>query len=92
MAEPKKATCCYCGRRTVLHPFARGGHELACASCGAPLHSMKTLRPAQAARAASHEPAWQPIPMRRKPKKKRKKPFWAKAMREIWEEIEDVFD
>ena len=35
--DRKIATCCYCGRRTVLELTARGGHELACGSCGAPL-------------------------------------------------------
>ena len=40
----KIATCNYCGRRTMLQPTARGGHELACASCGAPLHEMKSVK------------------------------------------------
>ncbi len=43
--DRKIATCCYCGRRTVLELTARGGHELACGSCGAPLHEMKALKP-----------------------------------------------
>jgi len=45
MAHPTKiATCNYCGARTLLQPMARGGHELACGSCGAPLHEMKWLK------------------------------------------------
>lgn len=40
----KLATCSYCSARTMLVPSARDGHELACASCGAPLHEMKWLR------------------------------------------------
>ncbi len=39
----KIATCCYCGSRTALKLTARGGHELACGKCGAPLHEMKAM-------------------------------------------------
>ncbi len=42
--QRKIATCCYCGNRSVLDLTARGGHELACGSCGAPLHLMKAMR------------------------------------------------
>ena len=44
MHTQKIATCSYCGARTILQLTARGGHELACASCGAPVHEMKPLR------------------------------------------------
>ncbi|WP_424971150.1 hypothetical protein [Dinoroseobacter sp. S76] len=45
MAEyTKVATCSYCSARTMLVPSARDGHELACGSCGAPLHEMKWLK------------------------------------------------
>ena len=40
----KIATCSYCGGREILKLTARGGHELACGSCGAPLHEMKWLK------------------------------------------------
>ena len=40
----KIATCCYCGARSVLRLTARDGHELACGSCGAPLHEMKPIK------------------------------------------------
>ncbi|WP_424975111.1 hypothetical protein [Dinoroseobacter sp. S124A] len=40
----KVATCSYCSARTMLVPSARDGHELACGSCGAPLHEMKWLK------------------------------------------------
>ena len=40
----KLATCSYCSARTMLVLSARDGHELACASCGAPLHEMKWLK------------------------------------------------
>ncbi len=64
MATPTKlATCCYCSSRTLLKPTARDGHELACGSCGAPLHEMKWLKqpePARKPRAVkkmAHDPA-----------------------------------
>lgn len=47
----KLATCSYCGARTMLVPSARDGHELACGSCGAPLHEMKWLKPPVEAKA-----------------------------------------
>lgn len=59
----KIATCCYCSARTFLQPTARQGHELACASCGAPIHEMKWLKaPAAAA----------PQPKAAKPRKQAK--------------------
>lgn len=42
--QTKIATCSYCGKRQALRLSARDGHELACASCGAPLHEMKWLK------------------------------------------------
>ncbi len=38
----KIATCCYCGSRAAL-TLDEGRHELACASCGAPLRDLKML-------------------------------------------------
>ena len=40
----KVATCCYCGSRAALVLRGKERHELSCASCGAPLHNMKSLR------------------------------------------------
>ncbi|GIT90640.1 hypothetical protein JANAI62_10950 [Jannaschia pagri] len=95
MPDVKVATCCYCQRRTVLRATARDGHALACGSCGAPLTKLKALKPAAAQAAASHEPVPHPVPMR--PKKKRKKPKkrknpWQKLVKDVWDEIEDIFD
>lgn len=39
----KIATCCYCGARAALVLKGRERHELACSSCGAPLHELKKL-------------------------------------------------
>jgi PHP family Zn ribbon phosphoesterase len=94
MAEAKIATCCYCGSRTTLRPTAREGHALACAQCGAALTRMKPLSPELAARAAAHPRASQPMPLKRKKtkKSKRKKGFFEKLVREVWDEIEDILD
>jgi len=43
MPQPKIATCCYCGTRAALVLSGRIQHELACASCGAPLHDLKAM-------------------------------------------------
>ncbi len=43
MGYPTKiATCCYCGARAAL-VLNKKRHELACSSCGAPLHDMKSF-------------------------------------------------
>jgi hypothetical protein len=44
----KIATCNYCGTRAAL-VLDRARHELACATCGAPLHDMKALPKAKLA-------------------------------------------
>jgi len=56
----KIATCSYCGTRQTLRLGARDGHELACSSCGAPLHEMKRLKAPKAG----------DKPKKRSPKKK----------------------
>jgi len=100
--QTKIATCSYCGRRRALKLTARGGHELACGSCGAPLHEMKWLKPPEPGqhkkrsppRPAPHGAPVQPVeggPRRRKPEKRRK-PLWKRALEEVFDEIEDLFD
>ncbi|WP_322786915.1 hypothetical protein [Litoreibacter arenae] len=76
----------------MLKPTARNGHELACGSCGAPLHEMKWLKsPERELRKAA--PAPQKFVRKPKPKKrKRSKPLWHRALEEVWDEIEDIFD
>lgn len=49
MVEHKIATCCYCGARAALTLSGDTRHELACASCGAPLRKLKPLRVAAVA-------------------------------------------
>jgi hypothetical protein len=93
----KLATCCYCGRRTALRPTARGGHELACGACGAPLHIMKAMPIASNSEARPKSsnpkvsPGFSPSTQKRKPAKKRK-PLWRRAIEEAWDIAEDIFD
>ncbi|MEP3347917.1 MAG: hypothetical protein ABJN34_02805 [Litoreibacter sp.] len=90
----KIATCCYCGTRTMLKPTARDGHELACGSCGAPLHDMKWLKTPQPSPSKSKQPA-RATSLKKAPtqrKRKQRKPFWHRAIEEVWDEIEDIFD
>ena len=95
----KIATCCYCGSQTVLKLTARGGHELACGRCGAPLHEMKSLR-------VRKDPDRKVKPGRPSPgprsrndhddgprrRKKRRKPIWSRALEEAFDFVEDIFD
>lgn len=94
----KIATCCYCASRTVLQLTARDGHELACGSCGAPLHEMKAVKaegkkPKREEAQARHRPveASQSRKTKKKQKKKRKS-FWNKAFEEAFDFVEDIFD
>jgi len=95
----KIATCSYCGARTMLVPTARDGHELACASCGAPIHELKWLKSpspkARKSKAPSKPTSYREAEMRpRKDKKRRKrrKPTWKKAFEEAFDLVEDIFD
>ena len=100
--QTKIATCSYCGRRQAQQQTARGGQELACGGCGAPLHEMKWLKPPmpeQPKKRSAPCPAphglVQPAPhdegRTRRPIKRRKS-FWKKAFEEVFEVIEDIFD
>lgn len=101
MHATKIATCCYCGRRQTLKLTAREGHELACGTCGAPLHEMKWLKPPERRREtvkrspekrAPHGVAPSARPSKAKKKKRRRKPMWKKALEEAFDVIEDIFD
>ena len=96
------ATCCYCGVRSVLQLTGRDGHELACASCGAPLHNLKALKQDVKHRApgevkhkrkSTRRPQDDRAPVYRKKKlKKPRKSGWKRAMEEIFDVIEDIID
>lgn len=102
MPHPTKiATCCYCGTRAALVLAGGGRHELACGSCGAPLHDLKMIRADRAEAAAPAGRSRLPsaraagIPPRRlaKPKKvKRRKGFMSRLVEEAFDIIEDVLD
>jgi hypothetical protein len=97
----KIMTCCYCGTRAALVLKEQGRHELACGSCGAPLHDLKML---PKARVQDHEtvrsnairkPSIQSerYEKRRKPRKgKRRKGLVRWMLEEAWDTIEDAVE
>ncbi|WP_415920997.1 hypothetical protein [Tateyamaria sp. SN6-1] len=89
IAHPTKiATCCYCGTRAALVLSGRDRHELACSSCGAPLHDLKML-PKKKSKSAERE-LIRPSPVRTKqmPKKRKRK----SKLRRFADMFEDAFD
>jgi hypothetical protein len=93
----KIATCCYCGTRAALVLRGNTRHELSCATCGAPLRSLKSLRTTTDAPqwpAPSHRPAPAHTPPQRpKPAKRRKrKSLSRRIMAEAFDLIEDLLD
>lgn len=103
----KIATCCYCGTRAALVLKGKVSHELACASCGAPLHDLKMLRvdamditafsrkaPKRKAepRSVIPKPVWKQKRKRPKKVKKRRKSMAKRFFDEAFDVIEDIFD
>ncbi|MEM0948175.1 MAG: hypothetical protein AAGK37_12260 [Pseudomonadota bacterium] len=97
---PKIATCCYCGTRAALVLSGRGRHELACSSCGAPLHDLKMLKAEHPGRSGLVKPSavrksakYEAVEKPRKNKKgKRRKSLKRKIFEEAWDVLEDIFD
>jgi hypothetical protein len=97
----KIATCCYCGNRTVLNLTGKVRHELACASCGAPLRRMKNL-PAEPAAPRRPEMATEPYRPRPQKTHPQHRPDWTKPGRrrkrlasrliDLAEDVFDIFD
>lgn len=90
---PKIATCCYCGTRAALKLSGHVQHELACASCGAPLHEIKQM-PVQTQKADKKQHYDRPVTSY---KTRKSKPNYKKKKRKGWaaeliDELEDVFD
>ncbi len=98
---PKIATCCYCGTRAALSLRGRERHELACSTCGAPLHEMKMLR----TDAIGDRELVRQSPIRddnrrydddryrgKKRRKKKQKSLAQRFMEEAWDVAEDIFD
>ena len=103
MPAVKIGTCQYCGTRAALVLSGESRHELACSTCGAPLHDLKMMpkpqteqpRPTPRARpASSHDRAMsRPEKKREKYKKpKKKKSLKQRAWGEIWDFVEDIID
>ena len=103
MTGTKIATCCYCGTRAALVLRGRERHELACSSCGAPLHNLKMLpKPVETVarptpvplprEGASHLRAMSRTRPKRQEKRRKSKSFARKALSEIWDVIEDIID
>lgn len=99
MAYPTKiVTCCYCGTRAALVLKGKSRHELACSSCGAPLHDLKMLPKDRSGETelfdGPRKPAAASRPLPYKPKKKRKKRkgLWRKVVEEAFDLLEDVLD
>lgn len=96
----KIATCCYCGTRAALTLKGKERHELACSTCGAPLHEMKMLRSdvqgdRELVRPSPIRASNRPVQKPRKPykkKKKKSKSLSRKFMEEFWDVAEDIFD
>lgn len=98
----KIATCCYCGTRAALSLKGKERHELACSTCGAPLHEMKMLRTDVVERSRAPRPmppqsfhAPRPEKARTSRRNKRVKKGRSLAQRfmsEVWDEVEDFFD
>lgn len=93
MPNTKVATCCYCGSRAALVLTGQTRHELACATCGAPLHVLKRLHPAPVGK--KPKPSFNPALFKSKPKqkqKKRKKSLMKRVFSELEDVIDDIFD
>lgn len=89
---PKIATCCYCGTRAALKLSGDVQHELACASCGAPLHEIKQM-PVRSDKAEKKQHYEKPVSRKKslkklKKTKKRKKGF----LSDIFDDFDDIFD
>ncbi|WP_116599902.1 hypothetical protein [Primorskyibacter marinus] len=103
-ANTKIATCCYCGTRAALELRGDVRHELACTSCGAPLHNLKMLRTdaTAAVKGAQGKTMRRGKPVMaktdrpsRKPKKaryKKRKGLAQRFVEEAFDVIEDLFD
>lgn len=103
-ANTKIATCCYCGTRAALELRGDVRHELACTTCGAPLHNLKMLRTDataadNGARGKTRRQGRPAMAMRdrpsRKPSKtryKKRKGLAQRFVEEAFDVIEDLFD
>ena len=92
----KIATCCYCGTRAALTLKGDVSHELACSSCGAPLHDLKQM-PVQTKKVEKKQhwekPHYANKPTKSKKSKKKKKSWGARLLDELdLDDVLDIFD
>lgn len=102
MPTRKIATCVYCGTRAALVLTGTTRHELACSSCGAPLHDLKMLKSNHVEDRSRVKPSplhdWdagqRPAKSKKKKhrRKKRKSFFRDVILDEALDFIEDIFD
>lgn len=92
---PKIATCCYCGTRAALKLSGDVQHELACASCGAPLHDIKQM-PIKSRKPEKKQHYEKPVsykkPLKSKKKYKKKKKGFLSDIFDDFDDILDIFD
>lgn len=98
MPNTRIATCCYCGTRAALEVSSGGRHELVCSSCGAPLSKIEAAQ-AQTESAGQREQKSQDLDLVdlaerffEGKSKKKKKSKSKKAVKGIFDFIEDIFD
>ncbi len=93
----KIATCCYCGARAALVLQGQQRHELACNTCGAPLHDMKWLKtpdpthPVHKSKPSKVKPQYHK-PKKEKKKAKKKRSLGGYFMKEAFDLLDDIFD
>lgn len=99
MPTQKIATCCYCGTRAALVLKGKDRHELACRTCGAPLHDLKMLPVRDL---GQKRELVRPSPVRQEPdryvkkpkgkKGKRRKSSFKRFIERAWDAVEDVVE
>lgn len=100
MSEARIATCCYCGTRAAFEMSHGGRHELVCTSCGAPLSKIEAaMKSAPAASTARSEAKPRDLDVAELAEaflngklKKKKKSKSKKAVKGLFDFIEDIFD
>ena len=102
--QTKIATCCYCGTRAALVLRGKERHELACSSCGAPLHELKKLPSDHRGERELVKPSAirkkQTKNKKHRAPKKRQRRSWSEmlsdrlrdAAEEVFDEVFDIFD
>ncbi|MEP2784902.1 MAG: hypothetical protein ABJO67_15885 [Pseudoruegeria sp.] len=95
--QTKITTCCYCGAKAALVLKGKERHELACNTCGAPLHDLKWLKtpdpahPAHKSKPSKTKPQYHKAKKSKK-KSKKKRSLGGFILHEAFDLIEDIFD